>query len=230
MMNFENKWQDPTSKTVIVVGPIVKKGAETENYKQFLTKEASKLSEVIKVEIEPLPSDSFLFDSLSNESKIAVMALIMFKSASGPAKFISLWNGKVHDKFNALYIIRVKDGTSISDLVKTVGQPPDSFNVPDDNDANDDNAQEEDLEEDYETEEEEDVELFYAVLYRVYMKRDTDFKQITASLNSGLRHAEMSCFNLGQTEDGRWNWAFSFGFFTFSDRVKASHLYPKVSD
>ena len=69
------------SKKVLVTGPIMKK-TDMQNFKKFLNTEASKSGAVDRVEIEDLP-ETFLLPEMKGEGKVAVIASVLFKGATG---------------------------------------------------------------------------------------------------------------------------------------------------
>ena len=69
------------SKKVLVTGPIMKK-TDMQNFKKFLNTEASKSGAVDRVEVEDLP-ETFLLPEMKGEGKVAVIASVLFKGATG---------------------------------------------------------------------------------------------------------------------------------------------------
>ena len=69
------------SKKVLVTGPILKK-SDMQKFKRFLNDEAGKSGAVERVDVESLP-DTFLLPELKGDDKVAVIASVLFKGATG---------------------------------------------------------------------------------------------------------------------------------------------------
>ena len=69
------------SKKVLVTGPILKK-SDMQKFKRFLNDEAGKSGAVDRVDVESLP-DTFLLPELKGDDKVAVIASVLFKGATG---------------------------------------------------------------------------------------------------------------------------------------------------
>ena len=69
------------SKKVLVTGPILKKN-DMQKFKRFLNDEAGKSGAVDRVDVESLP-DTFLLPELKGDDKVAVIASVLFKGATG---------------------------------------------------------------------------------------------------------------------------------------------------
>ena len=77
------------SRKVLVTGPIMKK-SDIPNFKRFLNTEAGKSGAVDRVDAEILP-ETFLLPELKGEDKVAVIASVLFKGATGKSQHAFLF-------------------------------------------------------------------------------------------------------------------------------------------
>ena len=77
------------SKKVLVTGPILKKN-DMQKFKRFLNDEAGKSGAVDRVDVESLP-DTFLLPELKGDDKVAVIASVLFKGATGESSYLDIF-------------------------------------------------------------------------------------------------------------------------------------------
>jgi len=191
------------SKKVLVTGPILKK-SDMQKFKRFLNDEAGKSGAVDRVDVESLP-DTFLLPELKGDDKVAVIASVLFKGATGPAKFIAECNGQVYDDYSAMAVMRVNEQESLQELLQAAGEDPDF----------------------------EHEDYVYAVVCGVFVPSIADIPLIVDKMKEVVPYTNCRYVNLTDKHSlekvsGKSSYAFCLEYEYSSDTAKAKKLYPSA--